>query len=65
MKKDKFTECPICSGKLKQRTILDHPTKGIMHDIPHHVCTHCGEIYLDDECFDIVHSYGRKEKMSA
>ncbi len=65
MKDSEFTECPICSGKLERRTVLDHPKKGIIHNIPHHACTNCGEIYLGDESFDIVHNYCRKEKASA
>ena len=65
MKDKEFTECPICDGKLEQHTILQHPIKGIIYNIPHDVCTHCGEFFLGDESFDIVHSHGRKEKAVA
>ena len=65
MKDNKFTECPICEGKLEQRTLLDHPKKGVIPDEPHHVCLQCGEIFLSGEAFDIVHFYKHKEKIPA
>jgi len=48
MKKNEFTQCPICGGKLEQHTVLQHPIKGIIHNIPHDICTQCGEIFLGD-----------------
>lgn len=65
MKNSEFTECPMCGGRLEKHTVLHHPEKGILYHIPHDVCTHCGEIFLGDESFDIVHSYGRKDKAVA
>jgi len=62
MKKNKFTECPMCGGQLEERTILNHPEKCIITDVPHHVCLNCGEVFLDGEIFDIIHLYGQKEK---
>lgn len=65
MKNDTFKECPMCGGPLKKRTTLEHPTKGTIHDVPHHECPLCGEIFLNGDSFDTVHSYGRDEKASA
>ena len=65
MKNNEFTQCPMCGGRLEQRTTLEHPTKGTLHDVPHHECTFCGEIFLSGEAFDIVHACGRGEKASA
>jgi len=65
MKNGKFTECPICGGQLRERNILEHPRKGAIPDLPHHICIRCGEVFLSGTAFDIVHSYGRKEKISA
>lgn len=65
MKNDEFTECPMCGGLLEQKMILEHPQKGTINDVPHHRCSNCGEIFLDGESFDIIHSYGRKEKAVA
>ena len=63
MKNNEFTDCPICGGQLKECTTLKHPVKGIVPNIQHHICSNCGEIFLNGESFDIVHSYGRKEKV--
>jgi len=65
MKKNDFNECPICYEKLEVHTTLNHPDKGIIHDIPHHACSKCGEIFLDSENFDIVHFYGQKQRSVA
>ena len=65
MKKIEFTECPICNGRLKKQSNLDHPIKGKIFNIPHHICLRCGEIFLDGEFFDIVHFYGHKQKAAA
>ncbi len=65
MKNIEFTECPMCGGRLEEHTTLEHPVKGIIRNIPHHACSNCGEIFLNGEGFDIVHSYGRKEKVVA
>lgn len=65
MKDNEFTECPICEGNLEHRIVLEHPEKGIIYGVSHHVCLQCGEIFLSGESFDIVHSYKRKEKISA
>jgi YgiT-type zinc finger domain-containing protein len=65
MKDNDFNVCPICSGQLEERTILAHPVKGTINDIPHHVCTNCGELFFDGDSFDIVHSYDCNEKAVA
>jgi len=65
MKNDKFNECPMCGEQLEENTTLEHPVKGLIHNVPHYFCSHCGEIFLDGESFDIVHSYNRKEKAAA
>ena len=65
MKDDEFTICPMCEVHLEQHTILDHHRKGIIQDVVHHVCSNCGEIFLSEEAFDIIHSHGRKEKIPA
>ena len=63
MKYNEFTECPIYEGKLEQRTLLDHPKKGVIPDVTHHVCLQCGEIFLSGEAFNIVHFYKHKQKI--
>ena len=65
MKNNDFTECPMCGGQLEEHTTLNHPIKGLIPDIPHHACSNCSEVFLNGEEFDIVHSYGRKEKAVA
>ncbi|WP_420828286.1 YgiT-type zinc finger protein [Desulfonema limicola] len=55
----------MCGGKLEHHTVLKHPVKGVIRNIPNDVCAQCGEIFLSDESFDIVHSYGCKEKAAA
>jgi len=65
MKEKEFTECPMCGGQLRQHTVLEHPRKGVIPDVPHHMCFRCGEIFLSGAAFDIVHSYGRREKIPA
>jgi len=65
MKNDEFTQCPLCEGQLEQCTVLDHPEKGIILEVPHHMCLKCGEVFLNEDAFDLVHSYKRIEKISA
>jgi hypothetical protein len=38
MNDEEFTVCPMCEGPLEQRRVLEHPKKGIIRDLPHHVC---------------------------
>jgi len=65
MNDEKFTVCPICEGPLELRYVLDHPKKGIIRDVPHHICLKCGEVYLSGEAVDYIRSYGLIEKITA
>ena len=65
MNDEKFTVCPMCEGPLEQRRVLKHPKKGIIRDLPHHVCLKCGEVFLSGEAVDYIRSYGSKEKITA
>jgi len=65
MKNNNFKECPICYEQLEKHNTLNHPVKGIIHNIPHHACSKCGEIFLNGESFDIVHFHGHKQRAVA
>ncbi len=65
MKDEDFTICPMCEGILKQSTVLDHPGKGLIMDLPHHVCPRCGEIFLSGEAVDAIRGYQEKQHATA
>lgn len=65
MNDEKFTVCPVCEGPLELKTVLDHPKKGIIQDLPHHVCQKCGEVFLSGKAVDRIRSYGSRNKITA
>ncbi len=65
MKDEDFSICPMCEGQLKKSTVLDHPKKGIIPDLPHHVCPRCGEIFLSGEAVDIIRGYKGGQQAAA
>ena len=65
MTDEEFTVCPMCEGPLELKSILDHPKKGRIPNLPHHVCKNCGETFLSGEAVDTIRSYGSKKKITA
>ena len=55
----------MCEGPLELKSILDHPKKGRIPNLPHHVCKNCGETFLSGEAVDYIRSYGSKKKITA